>query len=44
MFGKKITSTRQYRFYQQITYGLMVLPGTGLYIMFFIVPIIWGIY
>jgi raffinose/stachyose/melibiose transport system permease protein len=44
MFVNRITSTRQYRFYQQITYGLMVLPGTGLYIMFFIVPIIWGIY
>ncbi|MDR2618648.1 MAG: sugar ABC transporter permease [Treponema sp.] len=44
MPGKKIASTSQYRFYQQITYGLMVLPGTALYIMFFIVPIIWGIY
>ncbi|MDR1566663.1 MAG: sugar ABC transporter permease [Treponema sp.] len=44
MFGKKLASTSQYRFYQQITYALMVLPGTALYIMFFIVPIIWGIY
>jgi raffinose/stachyose/melibiose transport system permease protein len=43
MAGKKNGSAR-YRFYRKITFGFMVLPGTALYIMFFIVPIIWGIY
>ncbi|MDR1902727.1 MAG: sugar ABC transporter permease [Treponema sp.] len=43
MTGKK-SSSGEYRLYQQITYGLMVLPGTLLYVMFFIVPILWGIY
>jgi raffinose/stachyose/melibiose transport system permease protein len=44
MTGKKGSSSGQYRLYRQITYGFMVLPGTVLYIMFFIVPILWGIY
>jgi raffinose/stachyose/melibiose transport system permease protein len=34
----------KYRLYQKITYAFMVLPGTALYIAFFIVPILWGIY
>ncbi|GHV66779.1 sugar ABC transporter permease [Spirochaetia bacterium] len=44
MPGKRIAAIGRYRFIKQLTFGCMVLPGTVLYIMFFIVPIIWGIY
>ncbi|MDR3138319.1 MAG: sugar ABC transporter permease [Treponema sp.] len=44
MAKKRISSGGLYRLYRQITFGCMVLPGTLLYVMFFIVPIVWGIY
>jgi raffinose/stachyose/melibiose transport system permease protein len=38
------SSRKRNEFYRQLTFGLMAVPGTVLYIAFFIVPIIWGIY
>ena len=44
MSGHRLLSGRFFRIYRQITFGLMVIPGTAVYILFFIFPIIWGIY
>jgi raffinose/stachyose/melibiose transport system permease protein len=38
------SSRKKNEFYRQLTFGLMVIPGTALYIAFFIAPILWGIY
>jgi raffinose/stachyose/melibiose transport system permease protein len=37
-------SRKKSEFYRQLTFGLMVIPGSALYIAFFIAPILWGIY
>jgi raffinose/stachyose/melibiose transport system permease protein len=38
------SSRKKNEFYRQLTFGFMVIPGTALYIAFFIAPILWGIY
>jgi raffinose/stachyose/melibiose transport system permease protein len=38
------SSRKKNEFYRQLTFGLMVIPGTALYTAFFIAPILWGIY